>query len=118
MMAVHDHPRPHRPRQFIHHATPGRMATGRFMCDQNVGLLGCERLDVLRPDRGRGQRMGQRRALLRSVRRPKRGKIIGKLAAVMQARTGRGRPDTRPERSAQAGDANAADFHDPGMKRA
>jgi len=67
MVAVHDRPRAHHAGQIVKYGAAGGMAAWRLMRNQDIGFESGEGGDILRPDRRRGQRMGQGFALLRAI---------------------------------------------------
>ena len=118
MVPMHDHLRPHRPRQPVHHRVPRRMAAGRLVRDQDVGSQRREGFDVLRPDRGGGQRMHQRRALYWAVSWTKPGEIVRQFRAAMQPWRRGWRPHARAECAAETGDPHALDLPHAAVQRA
>ena len=118
MVAMHDRAGAHGAGEFLQHGIPRRMAAGGFVRDQDIGFLGRERIDILRPDRGRGQRMRQRRALVQAIGRTKLRHVVPQLRPVRKPWFLWRRPNPGTKGPAKPSDSNPLDLPDLGVQRA
>jgi len=118
VVAVDDQARTHPPRDLVDHRHALRVARRRLMRHQHVGAERAERLDILRPDRHGGERIGHRPALLPGPVGAEGGHVLRQLGARAQARRAGRVPDAAAEGAAEAGDAQPADLRHPCVQHA